>query len=181
MPRWFPPSFCMSLLQGCLDHKKDSPPRTLQYDSAQGPMVVLGGGKVFMSEVTLYTTCFSHLPALRPDGFLPRRALCGVLHLIDSGLVGLTDFWDGYRESRRYSRDTHPDSYITNNTGMRRLIPTPCTGHGHRGDSDLHVDVAPHKALKSIAWGKMTFNQSNDVHRTGYGDRGDSNLHRHAA
>ena len=36
--------------------------------------------------------------------------------LIDSGLVGSTDFWKGFRESRRCSRDTYPESYITKYT-----------------------------------------------------------------
>jgi hypothetical protein len=31
-------------LQGYLAHKKQHPPRTLQEDYAEGPMVVLGGG-----------------------------------------------------------------------------------------------------------------------------------------
>ena len=33
-------------LQGYLAHKKQRPPRTLQQDSAQGPMVVLGDGAI---------------------------------------------------------------------------------------------------------------------------------------
>ena len=40
--------------QGHLAHKKEPPPRTLQYDYAQGPMVVLGGGLFLMSEVPLH-------------------------------------------------------------------------------------------------------------------------------
>jgi len=28
--------------------------------------------------------------------------------------------WEGYRESRRCSRDTYPESYITKYTGIRR-------------------------------------------------------------
>ena len=36
--------------------------------------------------------------------------------VIDSGLVGSMDFWEGYRESRRCSRDTYPESYITKYT-----------------------------------------------------------------
>ena len=35
--------------------------------------------------------------------------------MIDSGLVGSTD-WEGYHESRRCSRDTYPESYITEYT-----------------------------------------------------------------
>jgi len=30
--------------------------------------------------------------------------------------------WEGYHESRRCSRDTHPESYITNYTSIRRLL-----------------------------------------------------------
>ena len=36
--------------------------------------------------------------------------------MIDSGLVGSTDFWEGFRESRRCSRDTYPESFITEYT-----------------------------------------------------------------
>jgi len=35
--------------------------------------------------------------------------------MIDSGL------WEGYHESRRCSRDTNPESYITKCTSIRRL------------------------------------------------------------
>ena len=45
-------------------------------------------------------------------------ALRSVLELIDSGLVGL---WEGYRERRRCSRDTYPESSITKYTSIRRL------------------------------------------------------------
>ena len=34
--------------QGYLAHKKQPPPRTLQKDDAQSPMVVLGGGGTFL-------------------------------------------------------------------------------------------------------------------------------------
>jgi len=42
--------------------------------------------------------------------------------VIDPGLVGSTDFdsWEGCRESRRCSRDTYPDSYVTRYTSIRR-------------------------------------------------------------
>ena len=42
-----------------------------------------------------------------------------IKRLIDSGSVGLTDFHsshEGYHESRRCSRDTYPESYITEYT-----------------------------------------------------------------
>ena len=42
----------------------------------------------------------------------PEYHLRSILRLIDSGLVGSTNF----RESRRCSRDTHPESYITMHT-----------------------------------------------------------------
>ena len=32
--------------------------------------------------------------------------------------------WEGCRESRRCSRDTYPESYITKYTGIRRLTRT---------------------------------------------------------
>jgi hypothetical protein len=45
------PLFCPS--QGYLAHKKTPPPRTQQQAYAQGPMVVLGGGRLLMNEVPL--------------------------------------------------------------------------------------------------------------------------------
>ena len=45
-----------TLSQGYLAHKNPPPPRSLQQDYTQGPMVVLkGGGAFHMSEVPLYT------------------------------------------------------------------------------------------------------------------------------
>jgi len=45
-------------VQGYLAHKKQCPPRTLQYDYAYGPMEALGGeGLLLMSEVSLYMGC----------------------------------------------------------------------------------------------------------------------------
>ena len=41
--------------------------------------------------------------------------------VIDSGLVGS----EGYRGSRRFSRDTYPESYITKHTSIRREMPQP--------------------------------------------------------
>ena len=40
-------------------------------------------------------------------------------HMIDSGLVGSTD-WERYHNSRRCSRGTYPESYITKYTSVRR-------------------------------------------------------------
>ena len=45
-----------------------------------------------------------------------RRHLC--LGLIDSGLLGSTE---GYRESKRFSKDTYPESCIIKNLIIRRL------------------------------------------------------------
>ena len=44
--------------------------------------------------------------------------------MIHSGLVGPTDFslWEGCRESRRCSRDTYPESYITKYTSTRGIL-----------------------------------------------------------
>ena len=39
--------------------------------------------------------------------------------MIDSGLVG--PLWEGYHESRRCSRDTSPESYITKHTSIPRF------------------------------------------------------------
>ena len=48
----------------------------------------------------------------------------GLLGLIESDRlrVGwLNGFWEGYRETRRCSRDTYAESYITKYTSIRRL------------------------------------------------------------
>ena len=42
------------------------------------------------------------------------------LRVIESGLVGSSDLWEGYCQSRRCSRDTYPVSYITEHTSIRR-------------------------------------------------------------
>ena len=44
----------LNRLQGYLAHKKQPPPRTLQEDNVEGPLVVLGGWVFLMSEVPLY-------------------------------------------------------------------------------------------------------------------------------
>ena len=44
--------------------------------------------------------------------------------LIDSGLVGST--WEGYRESRRCSRDNYPESYINEYTSVYEDANTDC-------------------------------------------------------
>ena len=49
-----------------------------------------------------------------PSGIAPKLILARGTRLIDSGLVG-------YRESRRCSRDTYPESYITKYTRIPRL------------------------------------------------------------
>ena len=41
-------------VQGYLAHKKLRPPRTLQWDYTQGPVVVLGGGRFLMNEAPLH-------------------------------------------------------------------------------------------------------------------------------
>ena len=48
-----------------------------------------------------------------------RRRACRIHTLIDHTLVG--PLWEGYRESRRCSRDTYPESYITKYTSVRRI------------------------------------------------------------
>ena len=48
--------------------------------------------------------------------------------LIDSGLVSHTlagSLWEGIRKSRRCSRDTYPESYITKNTRSQRESADP--------------------------------------------------------
>ena len=41
--------------------------------------------------------------------------------VMDSGSVSFTDFGEGYHESKRCSRDTYPESYITKYTNIRRV------------------------------------------------------------
>ena len=42
-------------VQGYLAHEKQRPPSPLQKDYSKGPVAVLGGGGVLMSEVPLYS------------------------------------------------------------------------------------------------------------------------------
>jgi len=44
--------------------------------------------------------------------------------MIDAGLLG----WEGYRESRRCSRETYPESLITKNTSIRILLMVVVAG-----------------------------------------------------
>jgi hypothetical protein len=56
---------------------------------------------------------------------------CGKSEVIDSGFL-----WEGYHERRRCSRDTYPESYITQYTSIRRLFikgSTCVEGVGHEG------------------------------------------------
>ena len=52
---------------------------------------------------------------------LPSSPFLAFPELIDSPL------WEGHLESRRCSRDTHPESYITKCTRIRRKSPEPST------------------------------------------------------
>ena len=71
--------------------------------------------------------------------------------LIDSGLVGSTDFhsWEGYHESGRCSRDPYPETYITTCTSIRRLNPSLLHKH-RRGEAGK-----PHGDKKKRAQGYL--------------------------
>ena len=62
---------------------------------------------------TLHPTPYTPHPTpytLHPTLFTPHVSRCKNNCII----------WEGYREGRRYSRDTYPESYITNYTSIRR-------------------------------------------------------------
>jgi len=60
------------LVQGYLAHKKQRPPRTVQQEYAQGPMVVLWGGAVYYERVLCY---LAHKEPRAPP--LPRQGNAG--------------------------------------------------------------------------------------------------------
>ena len=68
-------------------------------------------------------------PALRPIPFFRKRgrflkgAFCRAPYHshVNSG----DGLWEGYHESKRYSRDTYPESYFTKYTSIRRLQVSP--------------------------------------------------------
>ena len=59
----------------------------------------------------------SHPLVLPTSGLLPDFSN----PVIDSGLGWLAERWEGYHKGRRCSRDTHPESYITKYTSIRRV------------------------------------------------------------
>ena len=52
-------------------------------------------------------------------GWVALWEVCRTLH---TWLRGQRSVWEGCRQSRRYSRDTYPDSYITKYTSIRRFV-----------------------------------------------------------
>ena len=73
------------------------------------------GGLVFKAHRLLYHSTLG-LRVIKKKKKHCSRLRASLWGLIDSGLV-----WEGYRESRRCSRDTYPESYITKYTSIRRL------------------------------------------------------------
>ena len=70
---------------------------------------------------TLYVVPSSHLSGARAefdegDAMLAQRVL--------PQPHPHPNLWEGYNESRRCSRDTYPESYITKNTSIRRIWHT---------------------------------------------------------
>ena len=53
---------------------------------------------------------------LRGNNFKKSRTFNRRERVVHSGLIG----WEGYHESRRCSRDTYPETYITKYTSIRR-------------------------------------------------------------
>ena len=76
------------------------------------PAANAGGGRDVRAVVKIIKD--SHVRQSRPDPDLGFR----VDGLRDHTLVG--PLWEGYHESRRCSRDTHPESYITKYDSIRR-------------------------------------------------------------
>jgi len=83
------------------------------------------GGLVFKAHRLLYHSTLglrvikkkkTHGQAPQTGPGTPRVRSRAFLSVIGSGLIG----WEGYRESRRCSRDTYPESCITKYTSIRR-------------------------------------------------------------
>ena len=56
--------------------------------------------------------------------FCEMQALVGHISLSDR----VSPLWDGCRESRRYSRNTYPESYVTKYISIRRYVATAVIG-----------------------------------------------------
>jgi len=65
----------------------------------------------------------------------PARQVASLTLPLDAG-CGLC-IWEGCHESRRCSRDTYPESYITKYTGIRRIQST--SGCGNPLSTDFHA------------------------------------------
>ena len=64
---------------------------------------------------------------------------CKGLNLSAKGMVAPTfPLWEGYRESRRCSRDTYPESYITEYTSIRRKCARLRPSDGCSGEALVH-------------------------------------------
>ena len=59
------------------------------------------------------------------------------------------DLWEGYRESRRRSKDTYPDSYITKYTSIRR-ITSPTKGDKNNSGDFCGPGPAPHQSSNHV-------------------------------
>ena len=57
----------------------------------------------------------------------------------------LNFFWDGYRESRRCSKDTYRESYTTKNTSIRKKMVEggPSSRRPRRGSRGARIGVPP--------------------------------------
>ena len=91
-------------------------PKTKKSDGPKKVKHEEDGDLVVVHAALLLLLLFGLLPHYLPQVMMPIK-----LPTIDTGLVGSTDFlWEGCRESKRCSRDTYPESYITQYTSIRR-------------------------------------------------------------
>jgi len=90
----------------------------------------------------------AHLELLR-DWRVPTFKLLhdwSICVVIDSGLVETS--LGGYKESRRCSRDTYPESYITQYSSIRRLYRST---QSIRTTQGLHTQSCPPKAYRGTS------------------------------
>ena len=89
-------------------------------------------------------------PSAHPPPWFPPEADRGKPACAHVTCVDRNDSWEGYRESRICSRDTYPESYITEHTSIRRLTRPPPVEHV-TSDGASQISTG---ASKSLHWAR---------------------------
>ena len=122
-------------IQGYLAHNKLPHHRTLQWDYAQDPMAISGGGAVAYERGT----------PVRHSTSVGSRTVSK----IQPSEVRLSHQFARYHERRRCSRDTYPGSYITKYTCIRRKQKITASV-GDAGNKPSTFEIVARQLLSSF-------------------------------